>query len=90
MKSAALFVATCLTLAVTTVAGPLPYVLCVSACNAGWVSCYAGAGLVAGTVTAGLGAPAAAMMCNAAQAACMTACGGTLLAPDPSWACTVM
>ena len=48
------------------------------------VSCYAGAGLVAGTVTAGLGAPEMALACNAAQGLCMTACAGGLLpAPTP-------
>ena len=29
------------------------YAACQTACNAAWVSCYAAAGLVAGTVTAG-------------------------------------
>ncbi|KAI8837667.1 hypothetical protein BJ741DRAFT_602937, partial [Chytriomyces cf. hyalinus JEL632] len=89
MKSVALFAVTSLSMAIGAAAGPLPYVICISACNAGWVACYAGAGLVAGTVTAGIGAPAAAIMCNAAQGACMTACGAALLAPDPSWACAL-
>ncbi|CAG8771382.1 36661_t:CDS:2, partial [Racocetra persica] len=67
----------------TTEAGPLTFVLCQSACNAGWVSCYAGAGLVAGTVTGGLGAPAAALLCNVAQGTCIAACAASFLTPTP-------
>jgi len=29
-------------------AGPLAYAACQTACNFGWVSCYASAGLIAG------------------------------------------
>ncbi|CAG8544979.1 30828_t:CDS:2 [Racocetra persica] len=67
----------------TTEAGPITFILCQSACNAGWVSCYAAAGLVAGTVTGGLGAPAAALLCNVAQGACMAACAASFLTPIP-------
>lgn len=56
------------------------YALCQSACSAGWVSCYAAAGLVAGTVTAGVGAPAAALACNSACGACMSVCASKFLA----------
>ncbi|PRW32660.1 cell envelope integrity [Chlorella sorokiniana] len=60
------------------------YGACQTACNVAWVSCYAGTGLIAGTVTAGLGAPEMALACNAAQGLCMTACaGGLLLSPTP-------
>ena len=38
------------------------------------VACYGAAGLVFGTVTAGAGAPAAAVACNAAFGKCMAAC----------------
>lgn len=31
-------------------AGPIAYAVCQSACNFGWVSCYASAGLVAGII----------------------------------------
>ena len=55
------------------------YGACQSACNAGWVTCYAGAGLVAGTVTGGVGAPAAAIVCNAAQGTCMAGCAAAFL-----------
>ncbi|CAG2178077.1 unnamed protein product, partial [Oppiella nova] len=34
---------------------------CQTACNAAWVACLATAGVVAGTVTAGAGAPAAVL-----------------------------
>jgi len=65
-------------------AGPVAYGLCQAACAAGVVSCYAAAGLTFGTVTAGLGAPAAAIACNAAFAKCSAACAvGFLPAPIP-------
>ncbi len=47
---------------------------CFTACNAARVACYATAGLVAGTVTAGAAIPAAAVACNAGQGLCMGAC----------------
>jgi hypothetical protein len=56
--------------------GLFGYGACQAACCTGWVACYAGLGLVAGTVTAGLGVPAAVLACNAAQGACMAACAG--------------
>mmetsp|Transcript_42255 Transcript_42255/g.119494 ORF Transcript_42255/g.119494 Transcript_42255/m.119494 type:complete len:218 (-) Transcript_42255:157-810(-) len=60
------------------------YALCQSACSAGWVSCYGAAGLVAGTVTAGIGVPAAvaasAAACNGACGTCMAACAAKFLA----------
>merc|ERR1712083_317337 len=55
------------------------YGACQTACNAGWVSCYAAGGLTAGTVTGGAAMPAAAMACNCAQGACMAACAATFL-----------
>ncbi|CAB4388868.1 hypothetical protein RhiirA5_361891 [Rhizophagus irregularis] len=64
-------------------AGPIAYAVCQTACNLGWVSCYASAGIVAGTVTGGLGAPFAAIACNVAQGVCMGACAGLLVAPTP-------
>ncbi len=50
--------------------------LCYAGCGISWAACYAAAGLIAGTVTAGVGAPAAALACNAAEGTCMTACTG--------------
>eukprot|EP00746_Dinoflagellata_sp_MGD_P125920 gnl/MRDRNA2_/MRDRNA2_60813_c0_seq2.p1 gnl/MRDRNA2_/MRDRNA2_60813_c0~~gnl/MRDRNA2_/MRDRNA2_60813_c0_seq2.p1 ORF type:complete len:390 (-),score=84.04 gnl/MRDRNA2_/MRDRNA2_60813_c0_seq2:75-1157(-) len=58
----------------------LSYGACQTACNAGVVTCYAAAGLTFGTVTAGLGAPAAALACNSVQATCMAACAAKFLA----------
>ncbi|CAG8545532.1 13786_t:CDS:2 [Cetraspora pellucida] len=66
---------------IITEAGPVAYMSCQSACNAGWVKCYAVMGLVAGTITGGIGAPAGAITCNVAQAACMASCAVLLLAP---------
>ncbi|CAG8769327.1 5166_t:CDS:2, partial [Funneliformis caledonium] len=37
--------------------GPLTYTACQTACNHGWVACYSIIGLVAGTITGGLGVP---------------------------------
>ncbi|CAG2105276.1 unnamed protein product [Medioppia subpectinata] len=60
------------------------YGLCQTACNAAWVACLASAGVVAGTVTAGAGAPAAVLACNALQGVCMGSCAVTfLVAPTP-------
>jgi len=64
-------------------AGPLAYAACQTACAAGVVACYGSAGLVFGTVTAGVGAPAAAVACNLAFAKCSAACAALLVAPTP-------
>ena len=64
-------------------AGPLAYAACQTVCNVDVVACYDAAGLTFGTVTAGVGAPIAAITCNLAQAACMAACAVTLVAPTP-------
>lgn len=58
----------------------LSYGACQSACNAGVVTCYAAAGLTFGTVTGGVGAPAAALACNSVQATCMALCASKFLA----------
>ena len=64
-------------------AGPGAYALCQAACTAGAVACYAAGGLTFGTITAGAGAPAAAIACNAALAKCMTACAAAFILPTP-------
>ena len=65
-------------------AGPAAYGLCQAACAAAVVSCYAAAGLVFGTVTAGVGAPAAAAACNTAFGLCSAKCAvGFLPLPTP-------
>uniref|UniRef100_A0A914WTG2 Cysteine-rich protein n=1 Tax=Plectus sambesii TaxID=2011161 RepID=A0A914WTG2_9BILA len=63
--------------------GPALAVGCVAACNAGAVACYASAGLVFGTITAGVGTPIAAVLCNLAQGTCMAACAASVIAPTP-------
>lgn len=50
------------------------YGLCQTACNAAVVICYSAAGFTFGTVTAGVGVPAAIVVCNTALAACMAKC----------------
>ena len=67
----------------TAQGGPLAYGLCQAACCAGWVTCYAAAGLVAGTVTGGVAAPPAAIACNTIVGSCMTACAAAFIAPTP-------
>jgi hypothetical protein len=52
----------------------MEYAACYSACGLAWAACYSQAGLVAGTIVALPAAPAAALACNAAEGACMTAC----------------
>ncbi|KAJ3092448.1 hypothetical protein HDU96_002710 [Phlyctochytrium bullatum] len=62
-------------------AGPIAMGSCYTACNAGYVTCCISAGVVAGTFTLGLGAPAALVTCSAIQGACMAACTPLLVAP---------
>ncbi|GIQ91937.1 hypothetical protein KIPB_015417 [Kipferlia bialata] len=50
------------------------YGVCQVGCDAGAVACYSAAGFVFGTVTAGLGTPAAVLTCNSILSACMTTC----------------
>ncbi|CAE6474554.1 hypothetical protein ACGC1H_001749 [Rhizoctonia solani] len=64
-------------------AGPIAMGMCYSACNAGYVTCCASAGAVAGTFTAGLGIPAALAACSVVQGTCMAACTPLLAAPTP-------
>jgi len=67
-----------------TDAGPFSalasYGICQTGCNALVVSCYAAAGLVFGTVTAGAGIPAAAIGCNIGLGTCMAGCASVTLA----------
>jgi len=56
--------------------------ICYAGCGALVTACYASAGLIFGTVTAGVGAPVAAIACNAAFGKCMAACSiATALTP---------
>ncbi|KAI0656637.1 hypothetical protein C8Q70DRAFT_1056539 [Cubamyces menziesii] len=70
--------------AATADAGPIAYGLCQTGCNAVVVACYAAAGATFGTVTAGVGTPAAIIACNLALGQCSAACATiALLAPTP-------
>ena len=62
-------------------AGPFAMGICMTGCNALWVSCVAAAGGVAGVSTGGLAVPAAIMACNASQGVCMMACSAALALP---------
>jgi hypothetical protein len=64
-------------------AGLLAYGICQSGCNAVAASCYAAAGFTFGTVTAGVGIPAALVACNSALGFCMASCVAAGLAPTP-------
>ncbi|KAJ7483446.1 hypothetical protein FB451DRAFT_1393550 [Mycena latifolia] len=65
-------------------AGPIAYALCQTGCNTVAVACYAGAGLVFGTVVAAPAAPAAALACNVALGTCSATCATVaLFAPTP-------
>jgi hypothetical protein len=55
-------------------AGPAAYGICQAGCATVVVACYAAAGAVFGTVTAGAGTPAAILACNAAYGTCSSAC----------------
>lgn len=63
--------------------GPVAYGICQTACNASAVACYASAGYIYGTVTAGIGIPAAVASCNAALGLCMGLCTPLLVVPTP-------
>ncbi|KAJ7114020.1 hypothetical protein C8R44DRAFT_710420 [Mycena epipterygia] len=64
--------------------GPISYGLCQTGCNTLAVACYAGAGLVFGTVVAAPAAPAAALACNAGLGTCSATCATVaLFAPTP-------
>lgn len=45
------------------------------------VACYSAAGAVFGTVTAGVGTPAAIVACNGAFGTCQAACWAAVIAP---------
>lgn len=56
------------------------YGMCQTACNAGAVACYAGAGATFGAVTAGAGTAVAVLACNSIQGSCMAVCAAKFLA----------
>ena len=63
--------------------GPLAYGICQAGCSALVVSCYAAAGAVFRTITAGPGTPAVILGCNASYGTCQAACAVAFLAPTP-------
>ena len=77
----ALLFAVTVLLALPSKTGPVAYGICQTGCNAGAVACYAAAGYVFGTVTAGTGIPAVITGCNAALGTCMAACIAAGFAP---------
>jgi len=64
-------------------AGPAAYGICQAGCAAVVVACYAAAGAIFGTVTAGVGAPPAILACNVAFGKCSVACAAIALTPTP-------
>ncbi|KAL8726234.1 MAG: hypothetical protein Q9181_006136 [Wetmoreana brouardii] len=71
------------TLLTLATAGPAAYGICQAGCSAVVVACYSGAGFTFGTVTAGVGVPAAIVACNSAYGTCQAACAAVLIAPTP-------
>lgn len=63
--------------------GLLAYGICQAGCAALVVPCYAAAGAVFGTVTAGVGTPPAILACNVGFGKCSAACAALLLTPTP-------
>ena len=72
-----IFAATCIE------GGLLGYGICQAGCAGIVVTCYTVAGLTFGTITGGPGAPAAALLCNAAFGKCQVACVAAGLLPTP-------
>ncbi len=67
----------------TTEGGVTLYGVCQTGCAAVVVACYGAAGATFGTITAGVGTPAAILACNAAFGLCSAKCAATLLLPTP-------
>ncbi len=65
----------------TTVIQDADGVICQTGCNGLAVSCYAAAGFIFGTVTAGVGIPVAITGCNLSLGTCMAACIAAGFAP---------
>jgi hypothetical protein len=64
-------------------AGPAAYGICQAGCATVAVACYAAAGAVFGTVTAGAGTPAVILACNLAFGKCSAACIAAGFLPTP-------
>jgi len=82
-KVAAIFFCIIILMASYIQTGSADYGICQAGCAALVVACYGAAGLVFGTVTAGVGAPAAALTCNVAFGKCSAACIAAGFLPTP-------
>ncbi len=83
MKVAAVFLRVIILLISCVEAGPAAYGICQAGCAAVVVACYAAAGAVFGTVTAGVGTPAAILAYNVAFGKCSAACIAAGFLPTP-------
>jgi hypothetical protein len=83
MNYTAIFLSIIILMASCIEAGPAAYGICQAGCAALAVACYAAAGAVFGTVTAGVGTPAAILACNAAFGQCSAACIAAGFLPTP-------
>ncbi|CAF1133829.1 unnamed protein product [Adineta steineri] len=63
--------------------GPAAYGICQAGCAAVTVACYAAAGVVFGTITAGAATAPAILACNAAFGQCSAACIAAGFLPTP-------
>ncbi|CAF1294301.1 unnamed protein product [Rotaria sp. Silwood1] len=63
--------------------GPAAYALCQAGCATVVVACYAAAGAVFGTVTAGAATAPAILACNIAFGKCSAVCAAIALTPTP-------
>ena len=63
--------------------GPVALAIAQAGCAALVVACYAAAGATFGTITAGVGTPAAILACNSAFGSCMAAAWVAFALPTP-------
>ena len=83
MRNTAVLFALLILMATVIEAGPAAYGICQAGCAALVVACYAAAGVVFGTVTAGVGTAPAIIACNLAFAKCSAACAAAVFLPTP-------
>ncbi len=82
-KVAAIFLCIIILMASCIQARAAAYGICQAGCASLVVACYAAAGLVFGTVTAGVGTSPAALACNVAFGKCSAACIAAGFSPTP-------
>ncbi|UJR08263.1 hypothetical protein I4U23_012536 [Adineta vaga] len=83
MKLATIFLSLILLTSTCVHSGPAAYGICQAGCAAMVVACYAAAGAVFGTVTAGAATAPAIIACNVAFGKCSAACIAAGFAPTP-------